>query len=68
MSLTLGASTTSRWTSYAAWAQLRNHHRQVATGLADREQHVIATDRAAVPASENRPQQLRPGHTLDVTA
>jgi hypothetical protein len=70
MSLGIGTpGAASRWTSYAAWTQLRNHQRQLATDIADRaEPRVLVADQAAVRDSERRLRQLRPGHTLDVLA
>ena len=59
----------SRWTSYAAWSQLRDQQRQLAADVADRAgPRVIAADQAAVRDSERLMRQLRPGHTLDVLA
>lgn len=69
MSMGIGTSGTSRWTSYATWMQLRSNQRQVATETAYRaDERVIGADQAAVHASEQRLRQLRPGHTLDVLA
>jgi hypothetical protein len=69
MSLNIGTSTTSRWSSYTAWMQLHNNQRRLAADIVNRAgEHVLAADRAAVRASEERVRQLRPGHILDVTA
>jgi hypothetical protein len=69
MSLSVGTSAGSGWTSYAAWARLSSSQRRLAADIAsDADPRVVAADVAAVHDSAARVRQLRPGHVLDVTA